>query len=446
MANYPLLAATLAALNATKNDPQGSEAASKIDDALRQTRNWMYDYLSAKFDATTNLIKAAAFDSANPSNSIPAGLIRGSAANGGAQQEIRQGTVSDVDLRDKAVTSTKLANDAAVDANRAVGTDHIKDGAVTGVKIGTNTVEGTSANSAGTQKNIKQGTISTPDLRDKAVDSVKLASDPAVDVNRAVTEHHIRDGAVTRTKIGQNQVEGDRMIAAPAGYILVGGNTVNGVANALAPKQLSGDLSIDANGVVTLGTTAALRAGFNFFKVAERASAGLNGGGSLALTWNQKRGTALEWIIEHETVAGVIGIDTINNDILFRADGSYLIFVTCPAYAVGHHKCKIIYRPDPTSPQTYEVLGSNEYAHPTFATTPNVTGDMGRSWLIHVLDIRNATQATPAKLSVHHWTELAIATFGLGIRTAGGGGNAGLAERYATVDILRIRGTTAPTE
>ena len=36
------------------------------------------------------------------------GAVRGSTANGGSEQEISQGTVSDVDLRDDAVTAAKL--------------------------------------------------------------------------------------------------------------------------------------------------------------------------------------------------------------------------------------------------------------------------------------------------------------------------------------------------
>ena len=39
---------------------------------------------------------------------IGAGAVRGSDANGGSQREILQGTVSDVDLRDDAVTAAKL--------------------------------------------------------------------------------------------------------------------------------------------------------------------------------------------------------------------------------------------------------------------------------------------------------------------------------------------------
>lgn len=41
-------------------------------------------------------------------------------------------------LKTKSVSGAMIANDAAVDANRAIGTDHIKDGAVTGPKLSAN--------------------------------------------------------------------------------------------------------------------------------------------------------------------------------------------------------------------------------------------------------------------------------------------------------------------
>lgn len=54
--------------------------------------------------------------------------------------------------------------------------DQILDESLTGADLKDGTVEGSTANSAGTQKDIKQGTISTPDLRDGAVTAAKAAT------------------------------------------------------------------------------------------------------------------------------------------------------------------------------------------------------------------------------------------------------------------------------
>lgn len=57
------------------------------------------------------------------------------------------GWIDTSDLDDKVVTDLKLANDAAIDANRAVGTNHIKDTAVTKQKIASNAVSPDKADS-----------------------------------------------------------------------------------------------------------------------------------------------------------------------------------------------------------------------------------------------------------------------------------------------------------
>jgi len=55
-----------------------------------------------------------------------------------------------------------------------IGGGQIKDGDITSDDIGDAAVRGTTANTAGTQQEIAQGTISTPDLRNDAVDATKL--------------------------------------------------------------------------------------------------------------------------------------------------------------------------------------------------------------------------------------------------------------------------------
>jgi hypothetical protein len=70
------------------------------------------------------------------------------------------------------ITSTELRDDASVDANRAVTTNHVRDGAIVTVKLANNAVDGT-----------------------------KLSSSASVDTSRAVSTDHIKDNAVTQAKL-----------------------------------------------------------------------------------------------------------------------------------------------------------------------------------------------------------------------------------------------------
>ena len=101
MADYPILAPTLAALQGVKDLPQGTEDPAKLDDVDRQTRNWIYDFLSIYIDTNTGKIKSSAF---GIGTSFPAGVIRGTNPVDSSQREIAQGTVGTLDLADLADT------------------------------------------------------------------------------------------------------------------------------------------------------------------------------------------------------------------------------------------------------------------------------------------------------------------------------------------------------
>ncbi|PWG79214.1 beta strand repeat-containing protein [Pararcticibacter amylolyticus] len=124
-------------------------------------------------------------------------------------------------IRNNAVTSSKLSSDASIDAYRAVSTNHIKDNAVTSDKLAAD--GSVDANRAVTANHIRNNAVSSAKLssdasvdayravttnhvRDKAITSAKLAWDGSVDANRAVTTDHIRDNAVTTVKIADQNV------------------------------------------------------------------------------------------------------------------------------------------------------------------------------------------------------------------------------------------------
>jgi hypothetical protein len=157
------------------------------------------------------------------------------------------------------IDATKLKDDPSVDGNRAVTTDHIRDGAITGAKIDTynggagSPISG--ANPVPDNSNIIPESIDTDDIADEAITSSKLApgitippggiaedqitdyelSDSAtIDNDRAVTTDHIRDSAVTTAKIADLNV------------------TTGKLANdAVDANKLKDDVSVDANRAVT---------------------------------------------------------------------------------------------------------------------------------------------------------------------------------------------------
>jgi hypothetical protein len=93
------------------------------------------------------------------------------------EPKLANNAVSTRTISNNAVTATKLQSDAANNANRAVGANHIQDNAVTTAKL---------ANSA--------------------VTAQKLQSHPSDSTQRAVGKQHIQTGTVTVTHLSKTEV------------------------------------------------------------------------------------------------------------------------------------------------------------------------------------------------------------------------------------------------
>jgi hypothetical protein len=114
--------------------------------------------------------------------------------------KIADGSVSTADLANNAITAAKLQSDAAVDANRAVTTNHLRDGAVTAAKLGGLSVGiGAIQDGAVTAAKIANGSVGTAELANLAVTEPKLASG-------AVSTRTIPDNAVTAAKIADDSI------------------------------------------------------------------------------------------------------------------------------------------------------------------------------------------------------------------------------------------------
>jgi len=175
---------------------------------------------------------------------------------------IPNNTVSTNSIVDDAVTSAKLRDDASVDANRAVTTNHIRDLAVTTGKLADDAVTAdklrddaaTDANRAVTTNHIRDLAVSTGKLADNAVTDAKLSSDASVDANRAVNTNHIKDNAVTTAKIANNAVTNAKLSSSATTDAdrAVGTDSIKD--NAVTNAKLGG--GITAAKLVNSGVTA----------------------------------------------------------------------------------------------------------------------------------------------------------------------------------------------
>lgn len=158
------------------------------------------------------------------------------ASNSVNTDELVDGGVSTAKLANDAVTDTKLADHASNDASRAVGSNHIKDGAVTSSKI--------AANAVGTDQ-LGTNSVSATNIQDDAVTNAKVGPG-------AVGTTEIADSAVTSAKIADGTI----------------------VAGDLAPALKPSGTAVDATeSLRALGTAAGTAAAGNDSRFTVLASA-----------------------------------------------------------------------------------------------------------------------------------------------------------------------------
>lgn len=389
MATYPRITpATLANLAPVIDDPTGSEDANKVNLVHLQTRRFISDFLASKFDsAAGDVLKASAV-----ADATVAGKIKGSTGNAGSQQAIVQGTVSTPDLRDSAVSTQKI-NDNAVSTNK------LSDGAVT-------TVKHADAPNGITTAKINDSQVTEAKLADDSVTAAKLKDSASTDADRAVTTDHIRDSAVTSAKIAANAVTVAKLETASSGQILVADGS-----GAFKKVTMSGDATINASGVVTVGA-------LGYAKIVERAGNTVVGGANSATTWNV-RGNIVSWVKEWETVASLVTLGASGKISL--AAGTYLIEASSPAYKTDEHILRLVrYNSSDVVQETF--YGTSELSNAADAV-------QSRSFVI----AKSAFVASDY-FKLEHWTKTANATDGMGRPSSSGG----TYEIYAQICIKRL--------
>ena len=386
MADYPILAPTLAALSGTATNPTDEEDLSKLAAVDRQTRRWLVDFLTTVIDPNLGTLKPSAVGE----ETIPVGGVRGTTDNtGGEQREVLQGSISTPDLRDGAVTTPKIA-DSAVTSDKiedgAVTTDELADSGVTTAKI---------ADDAVTSAKIPTGAVTTSKIADKGVTAAKIA-----------------DATITATQLAANAVAGENLPTGSAGQILLHNGTK------YVSTTLTGALSVTGAGVTSVSITGSAA----WVRISERVASGTHGGASSAASWTQKRGVATAWTIDEQTVAGTVSLGA-SGKINITANGNFLVDISAPGYSVGSHKVKATYTP--VSGPAVDYISSAECAGPGTQTSCR---------LRFLLTVTGASAGTPATLDIFHWTELAKGTNGLGLAT----GAPTEVERYAMIELLRV--------
>ncbi len=240
MANYNDPLERLTQLDPTT--PADVETADKTPAVMRQIKQFLLKFLSVshKDDGSLKDVGISA-------SQIGAGEVGGADSNSATEpNEIKLGTVSTPDLRDLAVSTTKVADNAITDAklsdstttdsDRAVSADHIKDSAVTTAKLASLAV-------------------TTAKIAAKAVTNAELANDAAVDASRAVGSDHIKDAAVITRTIADLNVTVGKFAAQTSAKLLAGtGTGVDAltVAGALT-ATVSGSSLLFALGGITNG-------------------------------------------------------------------------------------------------------------------------------------------------------------------------------------------------
>lgn len=358
--------------------PGAYEASEFLDDAIRQTRAVLKNVFLV---GHTELGHHRSMVDAIPDNTLGGEKIKSSATI----DTFRAITTNHV--RDLAITTAKIADLAVTSAKLAAL-------AITAAKLATDAVE---------EAKIKDGAVTTNKLGAAAVTAAKLKSD-AISDNRAVTSDHIQDNAVTGTRIADKGVAAAKLALA-SGKILIGDAGGGGEA-----ATVGGDLTVSlVAGVATFALSTALKT-FGYALLEEVGDE--NGGSTSATTWNDRPldGT---WSKTQDSQSMV----TLGTKPTFKlALGTYLVrFFSCVHGNVGRHQARL-----------YNVTGTTAVLYGSMGDTASGGGISSGQGILVVSDAAEYYQ-------IEHWTELAVATSGLGL-----GYGSAVSNLFASIELTRI--------
>jgi len=392
MANtYPILTsnALSALLAAIKQDgvnisPQDSEAANVLGAVDRQTRWFMYSFLSQCFD-DNGILKPGTVNgqgetfnqqiSGSSSNAI-------TGTNGGA---IIQGTVSTPDIRSQAVGSAQIANGA-------VGPAQLQAGLLAGFVSLTLT-----------------NWITATMLTAQSVGTTAI-------VDAAITAQKIALGAISAAQVAAGSLTYDRLAnALGSGYLLISGLT----PFTFAAQPMTGDATIDNTGKLTITKTLTQP----FVILEEQTAFGVNAGNSIN-TGTVTRGAVANgngvWTTMSDINSLMVATPTNDGKIKVAA-GTYLCEGRVPGYQCGIHKAFI------TSFTSLNVSVAALYG-------TGMISNSGADASVNASEFRN-TLVIPSGgyFSITQYTQSAF-TGGMGLAIS----LSGQAEIYSTLKLTKI--------
>jgi hypothetical protein len=244
--------ATLANLGAVATLPLDTEDSNVLGAVDRQTREFIYDFLSSVFDANGDLLAT----SINVATTL-AGAVNGSTANtAGVQQQIVQGTVSTPDIRVAAITSALIAAGA-------VTTGCLADGSVTTAKLAALAVTSAQiANATITEAQMAASSIGSAELINSCVTAIKIA-DGVVGTTQlaalSVTAAKIANSTITEAQMAPLSVGTTELIAlsVTTAKLALGAVTAAQIAAATITAANMAPLSVGASQLVLACVTAA---------------------------------------------------------------------------------------------------------------------------------------------------------------------------------------------
>lgn len=410
MADYPLTPVALSTIDATL--PTGSEDASKIDEVCRQTRHifkQLLDVIMAD-DGTLKEVSNIA-DNAITVDKLATGAV----SDVKLKQTGGSEAVVTAAIRDNAVSSAKLGSSVSVDSDRAVGTNHIKDAAVTSPKIAA-------------------GGVGTTNLAALAVTDAILASHVSTDASRAVGTNHIKDLNVTEAKLANSAVSAAKMKSAGSGNRMIWDNASSVEAleidttGDIIPAKVSSKLkfSFAAGKGDFLGNTAI---------IVERGGSSAAAGGSANDNFTVRPVGAgggntdfVELYDPNSLVSFIVVNDSGNKKrIVFANAGTYYVELRAAAYKSGSHFARLV---DKTAFPNVILLetGPNNLVTSVSDSSQDFTSGYG------IITIAaNATQ-----VQLEHWTHTAKATDGLGTPITDGSNFPASNNTYVFMFITRL--------
>lgn len=361
MASYPPIR-KLSQVDATQ--PAAGAAISDFDDALRQLKSFVKNYLAVALNDDGTVKASVTTTSALAPLSVTEPKLADNAV--GALRTILNGLFTAVDAEGRAkfaagfVSHALLADDAVEDQNLAAGA----------ISVAKPTII---ANDAIVRQHIGPAAVGVDEIENASITSAKIVSLDGAKIT----------GYVPSTNVGlasNKIIVGDG--SAHGAVATVGGALTMTLVGTEARFVLSGSSATDATYALCVEQSPA--------------------GNSLACVvgdWTVKTQRG-DWTLQSGT-STMMAVSA--RALQFIRNGTFLIRASAPAYSCGKHKIRF-------STGTTKIVDG-------LAACAGV-GTTTYATLIGIITVTGATPSTPVSYYLEHWTELAVTNgFGFDVNT-----------------------------